>query len=56
MAARGNSKHSYCFYTNSLPICEGDLKEIIEEDLRERFKSFQDQSFPKLSERERPLR
>ena len=41
----GNIKHGDCFCTNRLPIREGDLKEIIEEDLRELFKSFQDESF-----------
>ena len=51
----GNSKHGYCFYTNRLPICEEDLKENIEEDLRELFKSFQDQSFTELPKRERSL-
>ena len=41
----GNIKHGDCFCKNRLPIREGELKEIIEEDLRELFKSFLDESF-----------
>ena len=41
----GNIKHGDCFCTNRLPIREGELKEIIEEDIRELFKALEDESF-----------
>ena len=40
-----NIKHGDYFCKKRLPIREGNLKEIIEEDLRVLFKSFQDESF-----------